>query len=873
MRGEATLHERDHLLERLDEVLDDATAGHGRMVLVAGDAGAGKSTLVARFAARVASSDRRPRPDVLIGYCDPLTTPRPLGPLLDVACQRGSGLGDLLEGPAEPYVAFARLFERLRASSPTVLVIEDAHWADAATLDMIRFLGRRAALTSAAILVTYRSDEVVGDHALARVLGELATSGGAVSRLEVAPLSLDAVRSLLAEGHEAVDLQRAEHIHRITGGNAFFVGELAASSGLVPTTVSDAIMARLARLDPDVRAVAEVVSVAPRSLEVAHVAALSGVSAAGLGRARAASAVLVSDGTGLRFRHELARLAVLESLDPPRAAALHRSMIDLLVADGSDDHARLAHHAVGAGDAELVGEFATRAAREAMARGAIRQASELFAAALDDGAPLAPADEAGLLVEHTTTLLSLDRVDDARDRADRAVDRARASGDDELLGRALLVRSLARWSAGTSRLAQCDLDEAIDVLTPSGPSGALAEALAANAQRAMVDRLHEPAVHGARQALAMARSLDDTPGTVRSLHALGCAELVTGDADAGERLMLDAHRLAMESGLEAQAGLALGNLGSGLGEVRRYDRARRYLADAADVALRRDADQSLAYIRSWLARIDLEQGHWTDAVERLRGRDWSDGSSASFVNVTALGVIGRVRVRRGDPGADDALERAAELGASGSIQHLWPVTCALAELHWSHGRHATAVELLAPTYERVLATDSAWGQGEVAFWLWMNDGSTDPPATPSTPFRLHIAGDWRAAAEAWRSIGCPYEEALALADGDDEAMLAALDILDALGARPAASRVRAGLRDRQVPSIPRGPRPATREHPAGLTPRQAEVLELVRQGLTNGQIADRLFISTKTAEHHVSAILTKLGARTREEAVELADGW
>jgi DNA-binding CsgD family transcriptional regulator len=154
--------------------------------------------------------------------------------------------------------------------------------------------------------------------------------------------------------------------------------------------------------------------------------------------------------------------------------------------------------------------------------------------------------------------------------------------------------------------------------------------------------------------------------------------------------------------------------------------------------------------------------------------------------------------------------------------------------------------------------------------MWQAGTITGPPDRAADPFALHMMGDWVAAAEAWRSIGCPYEEALALADGDVEAMLRGLEIFDGLGARPAASRLRSRLRDQGVDAIPRGPRPSTRDDPSGLTRRQAEVFDLMAEGLTNGEIADRLYLSKKTVEHHVAAVLAKLGAETRAKAIAQA---
>ncbi len=131
-----------------------------------------------------------------------------------------------------------------------------------------------------------------------------------------------------------------------------------------------------------------------------------------------------------------------------------------------------------------------------------------------------------------------------------------------------------------------------------------------------------------------------------------------------------------------------------------------------------------------------------------------------------------------------------------------------------------------------------------------------------------MSDKWRDAARAWRELGCPYEVALALAQGDGEAKLEALSIFDSLGARPMAHKLRSKLREAGVDHIPRGPTETTRSNPAGLTPRQLEVLDLMMQGMTNLEIAEKLFLSKKTVEHHVSAIYSKLGVSGRAKAAK-----
>ena len=154
--------------------------------------------------------------------------------------------------------------------------------------------------------------------------------------------------------------------------------------------------------------------------------------------------------------------------------------------------------------------------------------------------------------------------------------------------------------------------------------------------------------------------------------------------------------------------------------------------------------------------------------------------------------------------------------------------------------------------------------------MWRGGAAKEMQEKIAAPYALQISGDWRAAAEAWKEVGCPYEQAMALVEGDKSAQLIALEIFERLGAGPAAERLRQVLRATGVRGIPRGPRPSTKENPAGLTGREMEVLALMTDGFGNAEMAERLFISPKTVDHHVSAILAKLDAHTRGEAVSLA---
>ena len=269
-------------------------------------------------------------------------------------------------------------------------------------------------------------------------------------------------------------------------------------------------------------------------------------------------------------------------------------------------------------------------------------------------------------------------------------------------------------------------------------------------------------------------------------------------------------------------------------------------------------------------RDSFETGRWTlatDDAEAVLGQS----RGYNVARIPALTILGHVRVRRGDPDASRALEEAHELAVqTKEVHRLAPIAAARIEMAWLAGDLDHVVAEAQSILRMAQGVNDQWLHGEFAFWLW-RAGITQPVEQEiAEPYALQIAGNWRAAADRWQEIGSPYEEAMALADGDEAAQLEALAIFEKLGANPAAERLRQKLRATGVRGIPRGPRPSTKHNSAGLTARQMEVLHLISEGCTNTEIAGRLFISSKTVDHHVSAILAKLDAHTRAEAVSVA---
>ncbi|HEV3014108.1 MAG TPA: helix-turn-helix transcriptional regulator, partial [Actinomycetota bacterium] len=333
----------------------------------------------------------------------------------------------------------------------------------------------------------------------------------------------------------------------------------------------------------------------------------------------------------------------------------------------------------------------------------------------------------------------------------------------------------------------------------------------------------------------------------------------------------EAFAVAEAAGFEDHAARALVNLATIPLEVRRYGDAHQDLERAIAFAQAHDLTGYIEHLLGNRARLRLEQGDWAGA-ERDAQAALAERVHTSIRVVEALTVLGLLQARRGDPAAAATLQEATERAfATSELQWLVPVAAARAEHAWLDGDDGRAADEAGRVLALATRAGQRWYAGELAMWLRLAGAPPREPVTVAEPYRLLLAGDWRASADAWRELGCPYHRALALGCGDrDEALLEALSLLDGLGARQTAQRLRRQLRQRGNLRVPRGPTRATAANPAGLTDRQVEVLGLLAQGLSNPEIAARLSLSAKTVEHHVSALLAKLGAGSRREAASAA---
>jgi len=733
-----TLLDREPFLLDLERWLF-TTAGGGCIALIHGETGIGKTALVREFTRR--QSGRR----VLWGACDDLFTPRSLAPLHDIARQVKGSLLDALHSNASRDVIFSTVLDDLERGTPATVVFEDMQWADEATLDLLKVLGRRIGRTRAMLVMTYRDNETGPTHPLRSVIGDLPREH--IRRMALSSLSPQSVAKLARQaGQPPADL------HLLTGGNPLLVMEaLSAEMTDVPISVSDSVLARARRLLPEAREIAEFVALFPGTTDPRHLSRLVELDELAIEACQSIGVTRHNDGT-LVFRHELVRRAMQGSLSETRRHALHARILEVLLTDPGVSAARLAHHADGCANADVVLHYALVAAEQAASNGARHAAAAHYQTAVRYADRLDAGQRADLYDKLAYECHLIGNHARAVDMRTRALEIWRSVGNRVRAGASVRWLSTLAWEGGRR-------DEAIRF---ASEGASMPEPDVARAESAP-DRVAQ--TYFERASVALAR--------------------------------------------------------------RQYDEARRHLEEGLEYC----ASQELAVWRLNLlavsARIKLDQGDWVGCCDDVEVVLRSPCATVT-ARIAALTLLAQIRSRRGDPDSESPLQEAQMLAYS---------------LQDADNLNAVAIA----------RSEGAWLSGN---------------CQSVGPILLSGFGQWQAAAAAWKRLGCPYEHATVLAlYGGETQKREALVLFEGLGAAPAARAIRKQFRAEGVKRVPRGARSTTQSNQFGLTKREAEVLSLLSKGLRNSAIARALFVSQKTVDHHVSAILGKLGVPSRGAAV------
>ncbi|THK39183.1 LuxR family transcriptional regulator [Ensifer sp. MPMI2T] len=870
------LLDREGPLEALLSAVRSAAAGRGSTVLLEGEAGIGKTSLLREFAEHADKGWR-----VLWGWCEALFTPCPLGPLQDMRQSLDPGVAALLDQAAPPERLFPALLNVLQhAGDAIVLIFEDVHWADNATLDLVKYLGRRISSLPAVLVLSLRSDEIGADHPLTHVLGDLPSAS--VTRIALEPLSPEAV-AVLAEQAD----RRGADLYRVTEGNPFFITELLASGetepGRVPDSIRDAVWARLSRLTAGERKVLEVISIVPGSVERWLVRALLGAEAEPLVDECVARGLLRRDSQGaLMFRHELARQATLDRLPPSFQRSLH-AKVEAAISQRPTAHAsallsRRVHHAAGAEDGARVLELAPQAAAQAARLGAHREAASHLAAALKYVAQATPEQAAQLYedwaYEAGLALLVYEPVIQAHHRA---IEIWRELGRTDKIGPNLCRLSRLHWRRGEGEPAEDYADQAVREMEKLPPGPELAMAYSTRSQFHMLHYRFDEAIDWGLRAIALADQLGEVETRVHALNNVGTA-LFFADRPGGRERLEESLALALEHGFHDHAVRAYTNFAECAIASQDFALAERLLAEGTALATKHDLDPAAQYLLGRQAQLRMEQGRFREA-ETIAEGVMNLERLAMVMHLPALTVLGRVRVRLGEPGGLALLQQALQEGlATGELQRIVPVRMGLIEAAWLAEEPGASHEQLTALAAMDLDDFRAWDLGELAVW-WQRCGMARalPASTARVPLRrsAELCGDPLAAAKEWERLGLPYEAALALVQvrgaGAGPALARAVTICESLEARPAAALARKqaqrlGVAD-QLPKVRRGPYGAARRHPLGLTRQEQQVLALMAEGMSNKEAARRLSRSPRTIEHQVSAVLGKFNAANRMEVL------
>jgi DNA-binding CsgD family transcriptional regulator/tetratricopeptide (TPR) repeat protein len=775
----------------------------------------------------------------------------------DVASQVGGSLEEACDDDAPRQRIFRALLDELTAGDrPTILCLEDLHWADEATLDLLGFLASRLRHSHVMLVVTYRNDGLAPDHPLRMTLGELGTQT-AVRRVDLPPLSRATVSALARRAGVG-----AYELFELTAGNPFLVTEvLEAGTHEVPPSVRDAVLARAARLPADARAALDACAVIGSRIDVDLLTKVAECDTAAIDGCLTAGA-LVSDSGGFRFRHEIARRTVEEALPAHRRAALNQRALDVLVAAGAEDGARLAHHADAAGDADAVLRFAPVAARQAAILGAHREAATQYARALrfvDDR-----RTHAELLSAFGAERALTDHWQDAAEAQEEALALWEELGEQRLVGDLMrqMARTMWRLCRGDEALAMAE--RAVTVLEPLGPSVELGWAYA------VLGAFRNGTGADSRELLAKGEALavqfDDKSLLSNVVNSIGCSKPgVEGAPDLRRALAI-----ALEAGDDAEAGRAFTNLQATLGNEYHLAEAEAIFHEGMAYCADHDIGTYEHCLRGSHGGVLDRMGRWDEADELLTF-DLTERELSPVNKISKLVVLGVLDARRGRPTAAAILDEALIYAKAGlEPAYILEASTARLEAAWLAG-DAEAARHEAERGAPVSTTHDDWYSGAFAAWVRRCGLPALDIAPVAPPYELLLGGDWQGAADAWRRLGVPYEEGLALLDsGEPEAMQEAVRIFERLGAVATVARAQAILRRHGIAAIPRGRRAETRANRFGLTRREQEVLALIGEGLTNAEIGARLFIAEKTVDNHVSSVLAKMNVESRRDAARLA---
>ncbi len=846
------------ILEQCFERIAAGTSGH--TIFLIGEAGVGKTSLVNSFTTGIQSKGR-----TYFGACDSLIYPRPLGPLHDIASQVDEEFQQFLRTETDRAALFNYFLERVVSDvwRPVIIVIEDVHWADEATIEMIKLLARRIHRYKCLFIVTLRYDEVPQGHPLRSLFSELLPE--TFTRLRLERLSLEAVTKL-----SKLKGVSGEEIYNLTGGNPFYVTEILASySPGIPERVKDSVLSVFNSRDERIRQLWEMLSIMPSRIDWQIARRIDAEFPGGIDEG-IEQGVLIAKPDHLSFKHELYRLAIEQSLSPLKSISLHEKVLGMMQSLPPDavSLSRLVHHARSANDRKLVAAFAPKAAQEAASVGAHIEASNLYATALEFTDHNDPS-YVELLEKHAYECYLTNQLANAVASQRKAVEIWRARKILLREGNALRFLSRLLWFLGKSDEVYQVANAAAEILENGFPTRERALSYSNLSQLHMLSDRTEDCIIWGDKAIALATRMGDEEILCHALNNVGTVLLKTRERQNEGKLMLEKSlSIALQHNFQEHAARAYTNfcstflLSMRLGEaVKFFDEGIRYCED-------HDLGSWKYYMLSEKVVMLVKCGMVTEA-EQISMMLYANANHPNIVRMGAIQALTLIRMRQGQmEEASGLIQEGMELAMpTNEIIRIVPLVSAWIELSWLTGQNYP-VEVIKDVEDRLLAGKTkSWPYSHLTYWKHKAGLPFSREVDYNGPLNLEIHERWEEAANAWMELGAKYEHAIALFKLDEPNQKRAIQILTDLNFNATAEFFKKKLRSDGVRNIPRRPHETTRSNPAQLTNRQVEILKMLKLGHQNKEIAEKLFISQKTVDAHVSAIFEKLVVNSRAKAV------
>ncbi|MBL7698533.1 MAG: AAA family ATPase [Chitinophagaceae bacterium] len=855
------LIERDSYLSLLQTKLSAVEEGEGHSIFVYGESGIGKTSLLKALRKNVGKEYK-----IFEGVCDALFAPRPLAPLYDIAWQIDRNLIHDATDMHDRAGLFSKFFQELKMQDSTcILIFEDIHWADEATYDFIKFIARRITQLPCLFICTVRDNEIHSHHPFTSVIGQL--SPDSYTRIELAPLSLQAVKMLAEErGYDGED------VFKVSGGNPFFVNEILASyHESVPATVRDAIMSAYHRTSEKTRQVWELLSVVPGSLEAKYVERLDPSYLEAIENCRQLQ-ILIHENDRIFFKHELFRRAIEASLTPLKRIKLNKRILDLFLPNFECNHKieRIVHHAKNANDHEVVVRFAPLAAKEAAAVGAHIEAAKLLQTAIEyyrhnDENVLISLYDAYAYECYLTS-----NIKQAILYTSKRLQLLKKTNDVEKIAGCVRFLSRLSWLDGNRKVSLQLGQDAVDVFRNAPSSIAKARAYSAMAHLKMLADEFEETVKWGKLAIQVAEEVNDEDAICHALNSMGTVRMyVANEQQAGVEQLKTSLDIALRNSLDEHAARAYTNLAGNAMKIKDYDVVEKYLEDGILYSEERDLSYWMCCMLAVKAKFQLEKGNIAEAL--ATANSLLAGKTEGTFKIYATLIVALVTMRTADTDVLPMLLQARQMAFErNEWQLIAPAMTALLEYEWLTGQEIIEAHDLKFVVKNIAKSFYYIDKNEFSFWLKKTRNQRVEVDIIAEGFDVSTAAKAQRSAAYWENKGNSYYSAMMLFEGNEDDKKNALAIMKELGAEMACERMKQQMRSAGIKSIPRGMRRSTMSNPAFLTGREMDVLQLLKDGLQNKEIANRLFISAKTVDHHISAIFFKLEVNSRAKAVNEA---